>query len=304
MLNAHQLNVFLTAAETLNFTQAAVRLQMTQPSVSQHVQSLEQHFGMDLFIRSGRSLELTEAGVALLPLARDLVYLSTHIEETMDCIKGAVYGHLYVGCSTTIGRYVLPLLLANFHRRFPYVRATCHVTSPSRALQLLREGSVHLAFTSSPEQYREIEFREFARDEILLIAPLTHPWSECEEINPQDLFDTEIILPDEYSEAHLVTQESLADIGISIYQLKSLMILGSPEAIALSVQEGLGVGFVSKVVVKKLVAEKVKLINVKGLKIFQAVFVGRNVSRPPTAAQEAFWDFMQDQENVVHSLFK
>jgi len=102
----------------------------------------------------------------------------------------------------------------------------------------------------------------------------------------------------------LVTQESLADIGISIYQLKSLMILGSPEAIALSVQEGLGVGFVSKVVVKKLVAEKVKLINVKGLKIFQAVFVGRNVSRPPTAAQEAFWDFMQDQENVVHSLFK
>ena len=49
MLNAHQLNVFVTAAETLNFTQAASLLQMTQPSVSQHIQALEEDFGFDLF---------------------------------------------------------------------------------------------------------------------------------------------------------------------------------------------------------------------------------------------------------------
>ena len=60
MLDAHQLNVFLTAARTLNFTAAARQLHMTQPSVSQHIQALEQHFGLQLFVRSGRHMRLTE----------------------------------------------------------------------------------------------------------------------------------------------------------------------------------------------------------------------------------------------------
>ena len=86
MLDAHQLNVFLIAAETLNFTQAAVRLHMSQPSVSQHIFSLEQHFEQPLFIRSGRNVQLTDAGVALVPLARELVARSVHIEEMMKSL--------------------------------------------------------------------------------------------------------------------------------------------------------------------------------------------------------------------------
>ena len=80
MLDAHQLNVFLTAAETLNFTRAARELNMTQPSVSQHVQELERHFGTALFDRSGRKVSLTDAGEALLPLAREIVTLSIRID--------------------------------------------------------------------------------------------------------------------------------------------------------------------------------------------------------------------------------
>ena len=98
MLDVHQLNVFLVSAETLSFTQAAQRLHMTQPSVSQHIQGLEHHFDMQLFLRTGRALELTEAGLALLPLAREAVELSIRIDETMESLKGKVFGHLMVGC--------------------------------------------------------------------------------------------------------------------------------------------------------------------------------------------------------------
>ena len=73
MLDAHQLNVFLIAAQQLNFSEAARRLNMTQPSVSQHIQSLEKYFGMPLFERRGRHLALTEAGSTLLPMARQIV---------------------------------------------------------------------------------------------------------------------------------------------------------------------------------------------------------------------------------------
>lgn len=296
MLNAHQLNVFLVAAETLNFTQAAQRLQMSQPSVSQHIQALEEHFDADLFIRSGRSLVLTDAGQALVALARDLVNLSTHIEETMASIRGDVYGHLMVGCSTTVGRYVLPQLLADFHQRYPQVRATCHVASQAHALQMLCEGKVHLAITSAPDLCKDAEYRKLGCDTICLIAPCDHPWSGC-QIQPQSLYDAEFILPEDGSETHTVVREALASLGISIYQLRCLMTLGSPEAIALSVQEGLGVGFVSGVVIEKLVPDRVQPISIEGLSILLDVFLGRNPNRPPTAAQRAFWDFVFIEES-------
>jgi DNA-binding transcriptional LysR family regulator len=108
MLDVHQLNVFLVAAEALSFTQAAKRLHMTQPSVSQHIQSLESLFGMQLFIRSGRNLILTDGGLALVPLAREAVALSQRIEETMESLKGQIHGHLVIGCSTTPGKYIFP----------------------------------------------------------------------------------------------------------------------------------------------------------------------------------------------------
>lgn len=88
MLDAHQLNVFLTAARTLNFTAAARQLHMTQPSVSQHIQALEQHFDLQLFIRSGRHLRLTDAGEALLPMAQEMVSISQSIDNKMESLKG------------------------------------------------------------------------------------------------------------------------------------------------------------------------------------------------------------------------
>jgi DNA-binding transcriptional LysR family regulator len=299
MLNTHQLNVFLIAAETLNFTQAAQRLEMTQPSVSQHIQSLEQHFGIDLFVRAGRSLELTDAGHTLLQMARELVYLSNHIEETMASVKGDVFGHLVVGCSTTAGRYILPRLLAEFHQGYPQVRATCHVASPEQAAQMLCDGKVHLALTNTPELCREAELRRFLIDEILLVAPLDHPWSDLEERSATELLEADFILPEEGSDCYVPVREALNKIGLSIYQLNNLITLGSPEAICLSIKEGIGVGFVSNIVVQKLAKDQLKIIPVQGLCIPQEVYIGRNLNRPYTAAQNAFWEFVISQEKAI-----
>jgi DNA-binding transcriptional LysR family regulator len=292
LLNLHQLNVFLVAAETSNFTQAAHRLQMSQPSVSQHIQALEQYFGIDLFIRSGRSLVLTDAGRTLVTLSHELIQQTIHIEEIMRSLQGDVHGHLMVGCSTIVGRYVLPQLLADFHKDYPHVRATCHVSSQMQSLQSLCEGKVHLALTSYTEPYREIVFNKVCRDKTILIAPPDHPWAEGRCIQAQDLYDVELILPEDGTECHNVVRESLACMGISIYQLKSLLILGSPEAIALSVQEGLGVGFVSEIIVKKLLSDSVVPITIQGLDIYQEIYLGRNPNLPATSAQKAFWEYI------------
>jgi LysR family transcriptional regulator, low CO2-responsive transcriptional regulator len=290
-LNSHQLNVFLIAAETLNFTQAAQRLKMTQPSVSQHVMALEEHFGLPLFVRAGRSLELTEAGLALIPLARQMVYLANHTEETMASLVGGVQGHLIVGCSTASGRYILPKLLADFHQAYPQVRATCLVTSQVEALDMLLQGKAHLALAANPEQYSDIEFKKFTSEPVTLITPLDHPWGKRGSVRIADLGQGDFILPTEGSEIFEAIREAFAHAGRSIYELSTLMTLGSLEAIALSVQEGLGVGFVPDMIINRLVHNTVRRVQLEDVCIIRDIFMGRSMRRPPTGALEAFWDF-------------
>ena len=298
MLDAHQINVFMIAAETLNFTQTAKLLHMTQPSVSQHIQSLEKQFGNELFLRKGRQLELTDAGAALVPVARDLVSLSIDIEEMMESLKGEVYGHLMVGCSTTPGKYVLPQLLAHFHRRYPQVKITCNVTSQKDAVEKLNDGDVHFALTSSrPDGSLDAEFRDFISDPVILIAPLDHPWAMRGRIEPDELYEAEFILREDDSGTYKSVQEGLASVGISTEKLNTLLVLGNSEAIALSVAEGLGVGFVSSMVVSRLSQGRVAPITINGLEICRDIQIGHQTRRPATAAQTAFWSFVLEFEN-------
>lgn len=294
MLDAHQLNVFLIAADTLNFTKAAQKLGMSQPSVSQHIQNLERFFNTPLFIRSTRNLQLTDAGVALLPLAREMVNQSIRIEETMASLQGEVFGHLMVGCSTTPGKYILPPLLTKFHDEFAKVRITCQVSPQSEAIDKLSDGFVNFALTSQTrDTCRDVEFRKFMKDKIILIAPLSHPWAGQASIDPEDLFGEDFLMREPDSGTYFSLIEALDSIGIEISSLTTLMTLGNSEAIALSVQEGLGVGFISEIVVSKLGKGRVAPIKVRGLEITREIFIGRNVTQPATVAQTTFWEFIQ-----------
>jgi DNA-binding transcriptional LysR family regulator len=299
MLDAHQLHVFLVAAEHLNFTAAARQLHMTQPSVSQHIQTLEQRFDAPLFLRSGRQLSLTAAGEALVPLARQMVDLSLNVDELMSSLHGEVHGHLQVGCSTTAGKYVLPFLLASFLRRFPKVQATCQVTARRQAVQDLCDGRVHLALASPSDFPREVEFRRFLSDPVLLIAPVDHPWADAGTVDVDDLKREKFILREQGSGTRAAVDQGLMEVGLSVAELDSILTLGNSEAIALAVQEGVGVGFVSQCVVARLVNEGVKVVSIEGVRMRQDVYIGRHSRQPATVAQAAFWEFATDPHSPL-----
>jgi DNA-binding transcriptional LysR family regulator len=299
MLDAHQLHVFLTAAETLNFTVAARQLHMTQPSVSQHIQALEEHFQTELFVRQGRQMVLTDAGAALVPLARRLVDWSVRIDETMESLRGEVYGHLKLGCSMSCGKYVLPILLTRFMQLNPQVTATCEVMSRRQAMEELCDGLVHLALGGTSDFCAPVEFRKLFSDPIRLIAPLGHPWTLRAEIEPQELLEATYVLRDEGSGTHEATTRALAEVGVNMDQLRRVLTVGTSEAVALAVDEGLGVGFVSQIVAAHLARGRLAAVRVRGLEMHQDVYIGRNTALPGTTAQNAFWDFVTDPENAV-----
>jgi len=300
MLDPNLLNTFLIAAETLNFSRAAERLHLSQPSVTQHIRALESHYGEPLFIRSGNRLTLTATGQALLPIARQVISVSLRADVVMEALKGDIQGHLIIGCSTTPGKYLLPVLLAEFMRRYPRVQVTCQVTSRSIVLQALEQGQVHLAFSSNVDEVNEdIDIYKFLSDPVVLIAPLSHPWAIRAEIEPVELCQARFVLREESAGTYRVARNGLARLGVNIESLNTALILGNSEAIAIAVQEGVGVGFISEMVVQRMVNDRVAKIRVRGLDMKQDIFICRHRLTPQPRVQAAFWEFLQDPTSLV-----
>jgi DNA-binding transcriptional LysR family regulator len=299
MIENHELNIFVHVAETLSFTEAARRLHVSQPAVSMQISNLESRLNTVLFDRSGRNISPTEAAEVLLPMAREMLNYSTHIEETMASLHGNLMGHLQIACSTSAGKYVLPHLVARFRERHPDVRVTVSICRPDGAIDRVCDGRSQLGILSSETGCREVEYRHFFNDQVVLITPRQHPWAERESVTPQELIGQPFILREETAGTHRVMQAGLLEHGIRIHDLDVVMELGNAEAIESSVEAGIGVAFVSRLVAKRFIETGcVAEVPVEGLHLERELYMIRNSRRAQTRIQAAFWDHVHTPENA------
>jgi DNA-binding transcriptional LysR family regulator len=300
MLELYELNVFLQAAEAQSFTAAADRLHISQPAVSMQISNLETRLNMSLFDRSSRNIRLTEEGEALLPLAREILNFGTHIEEAMASLHGELSGHLQIGCSTSGGRYVLPQLIARFRRQHPKVRVTVGICTPSGAVDQVCDGRSQLGILSSEAGCRDVEYRAFFEDRVVLIAPVEHPFAERESIQPRELVGQPMILREETAGTRRVMQTGLLEYDIRTSDLEVVMELGSAEAIVTSVDAGIGLAFVSRIVASRCLTQGVVVqVPVEGLELTRQLYMIRHGRRAETRVQTAFWNFCHSGESRV-----
>lgn len=298
MLELNELHVFLVAAETQNFSETGRILQISQPAVSGHIQSLEQRLNAQLFDRTGRNIKLNEVGEALVPVVRNLLKEAQQIEEFVARKRGAVLGQLNIVCSTAAGKYILPRLMARFMERYPDVHIVCDVGPRGLALERLVEGKTDLAVSSLRVPRRGVEYRHLADDKLVLLVPVHHPWAERERITPEELVEHPIILREPNSGTTITINRALAAFDMSIHMLQTRLILGNTESIVQSVIEGIGPGIVSEVAT--IPATKVGTaveVPIEGLLLIQRLYMARNTGFRGGEAQAIFWDFAFAPEN-------
>lgn len=300
MLNLNELSVFLAVAETNSFSAAGRELHLTQPAISQKIDNLEKHFSARLFHREGRTVRLTEAGQALQPLARELVAGAIRLEETMASLHGEVIGEMNIGCSTASGKYLLPGIVARFRRSFPHVRINILISSRQPVVEKLLSGGATLGVTSKIIEHRDLEYRDFYCDEVILIVPANHAWARYRQIYPDDLLDEPMILREEEAGTREVLVEGLQGHDISPDMLKIAMVLGNAEAIVMAVGEGIGVAFVSRLAaLRDLELGNVVEVELSGMSLRRNLYLVRNRRLPATRAQVEFWNFVSATQPVA-----
>jgi DNA-binding transcriptional LysR family regulator len=300
VLNLSEMQVFAVAAETENFSETARRIHLSQPAVSQQIRSLEKYFGVQLFARSGRGVALTDAGKVLLPLARELLDLSHRTEETMQSLKARVAGHLIIGCTTTAGKYVLPIMAAAFSQHHPNVEMTIEMCNCASVVDPLLARDICLGISSTKAVHRDMECQPFFTDQVVLVVPADHPFAQRSSVQPVELLDQPFILREERSSTYRMLQEGLAEQGIRLDQMNVVMVVGNAEAIEIAVEHRLGIAFISRLAARHgLVSGRLVEVPVEGLHLERLLYVVRNSRCAKTLAQERLWDFFKEHREII-----
>ena len=294
MLEISAINVFLTVAECGSFSEAGRRLNLSQPAISQTIQNLERQFGVQLFIRQGHSIRLTEAGQLLQGLGKELLTSANRIEETMNSLQATVMGEMNIGCSTTSGKYLLPGLIAKFRQRYPQLRINVLISNRDSVMKRLMAGDIPLGISSKIIEHSDIEYHEFFTDDVVLIVPISHPWAKYRHIYPDDLLEAPMILREENAGTREVLMDGLREHDILPDMLNVVMTLGNAEAIEMAVEEGIGISFISRLAaLRGLELGRIVEVTVEQMTLQRKIYLARNRRFPPTRAQSEFWGFVK-----------
>nr|YP_009296649.1 LysR transcriptional regulator [Apophlaea sinclairii]AOM65789.1 LysR transcriptional regulator [Apophlaea sinclairii] len=243
-----QLKILQAIIKEGSFKRAADSLYISQPAVSLQIQNLEKQLEVILFERRSKKATLTQAGNLMLRYSVRILALCEETCRALEDLQNLKGGTLIIGASQTTGTYLMPRLIGLFRQRYPQVAVQLQVHSTRLTAWSVANGQIDLAIVGGeiPSELEDIlQVTSYAEDELALILPTSHPFSQLPDIQKEDLYQLRFIAFNSQSTIRKVIDKILNQNNIDSKRFKIEMELNSLEAIKNAVQSGLGVAFVS-----------------------------------------------------------
>jgi DNA-binding transcriptional LysR family regulator len=249
-----QLRVFLAVVEYLHFTRAAEALYISQPAVSAAIQNLEEQYGVRLFHRIGRQIEITEAGKLLQAEAQKIIDQVVLTERGLQELNDLQRGELKLGSSLTIGNYWLPDKISQFKRQYPGISVNCSLANTEEICEGTATGQFDLGLVEGevkPTLKTSLEEEIVGSDRLLIVVGKSHPWFERTKISLTELYTTDWVMREPGSGTQQRFEEALQNWGIEVTELNIILVLNSGEMVKAVIENGVGATAISELMVKK-----------------------------------------------------
>ncbi len=292
-MNLRQLELFLAVIEQGSFSAAARESLLTQSTVSQHIAGLEQELGAQLLERSRNGIRLTEAGKIFLKHARHVAGELRVMQEALRRYHGQEETTLRIGVSTVPGGYLVPPVLAQLCERYPKLHAVLYQGDSQETAERIASREVEAGVVGSRFGERGFAYTPVGRDLICLVAPTGHPWIRKRPLTIAELAAGSFVMREPGSGTGKTVLDALKTIGLQEEQLRIRARLGGNEAVKAAVMAGLGVSFLSEIVVRRDVERgDLAVITIEGLRISRPFYLVRRTGRELSPVVGAFWDAM------------
>ncbi|HET8753634.1 MAG TPA: hydrogen peroxide-inducible genes activator [Salinimicrobium sp.] len=234
-----QLHYVLAVAEHQNFTRAAKKVFVTQPTLSMQIQKLEEELDIQIFDRSKKPIELTETGKKIVQQARNIVNESDRIKDIVDQQKGFIGGIFRLGVIPTIMPTLLPMFLNNFIKKYPKVKLKIEELHTEAMMEKLREGHLDAGIAATPLEAPNIKEQVLYYEPFVGYIPEAHRLHAKQKIEVKDLdIDDMLLLEDGhcFKDGILNLCKTSKSFEDDHFQLES----GSFETLIKLANEGLG----------------------------------------------------------------
>ncbi|WP_240985920.1 LysR family transcriptional regulator [Acididesulfobacillus acetoxydans] len=262
----HRLLSFVKVVQEQSFSRAAAALHITQPAVTQHIQSLEAEFDASLLERGKRSVNTTKAGEIVFHEALRILEHYNEMKRLVDEVLGGDTGSIVVSASYTFGEYILPYVLRQFQQSYPKISFVVNIVNSDEVVRQVRNHEADIGIIETDLAGSEnLTVVPFARDEVIVIAASNNNFYAGTAPLAEELATQTWLLREEGSGTRRVAEKALKDLAISPTHI---LELGSIQIIKQSVEAGLGISVLSNWTVRKeLSLNTLKQVNPQGFSL-------------------------------------
>ena len=287
-----QLRILKAISSEKNFTKAAERLYISQPSLSKQLKMLEKNLDSTLINRRSNKIFLTENGKIFLQYSERILALCEESCRVLIDLKNGDRGNLTIGASQTIGTYLMPQILSLFTQNYPQINLKLQINSTPIIINSVLKQKIDLAVVGGEipnELKKNLIVKYFVKDEINLIISTIHSFGNKKKINKEDLYHLNFITLNSNSTIQKFIDNTLIKNHIEIKQLKIVMKLNSIEGIKTAVSLGLGAAFISSSTIEKeLQLKTLEVLKIKDIQIVRLFSIISNSDYDESKALEFF----------------
>ena len=241
-----QLQVFLAVASHENVSLAAEELAMSQSAASTSLKELEHRFGLRLFDRIGKRLQLNDQGNTLRSKAAALIAGALELENSL--IGASDIGELKVGATLTIGNYLAIGIMAAFMKEHPAAKVNLNVENTASIAAKVRNFELDIGLIEGELQEADLDVSYWREDELALFCAPTHPLASHRELQDDDLLSADWIIREQGSGTRQAFDRAMTGI---LSNLKLRLELQHTEGIKRAVEARLGIGCLSKITLEE-----------------------------------------------------
>lgn len=290
----HSLSVFVAVAEENSFSAAAKKLNLTQPTVSFHIDNLEKKLGCPLFIRTVKGVTLTVYGNVLLESAQKLETIASTAENHIRAMAAGTSGHISIGASTIPGEYILPQRIGAFLEQHPGIRISLHVDNTDKILDAYAQGRCSLAIVGARPK-EPLSSTPLWQDKLVLAAHPELAGRLPAEPTLADICSLPFLLRESASGTQQAARNVMDELGIDSEKLHIPFQTNGTEAYKTALVQQCGIGFISNLAIKKELADgrlvALPLPIEQPTRTFYGVY---DATRAPSCL-ELFWQFLNHQ---------
>lgn len=241
-----QLQVFLAVANHENVSQAASELAMSQSAASTALKELEHRFGVNLFDRIGKRLQLNEQGATLRSKAAELISRAEELETSLS--KHNNIGELKVGATLTIGNYLAIGIMAAFMKEHPSARVNLNVENTASIAAKVKSFELDIGLIEGELQETDLDVSYWRKDELALFCSPRHPLASKGLLLDEDLLSANWIVREKGSGTRQAFDRAMSGI---LSNLNLRLELQHTEGIKRAVEAGLGIGCLSRLTLEE-----------------------------------------------------